>query len=346
MTKGGCVMTEAPVRETVGEDRPPLVVRLLDRVRSEPDWAAMSAAELAALQVAENRKRASRLMRLITGWPQPGVTITWERVSVAGREVTVRVHRPDPGRARTPAGAAPGTGGLPLVVHVHGGGFVGTAAQSDWITSAIAAWLPAVVVSVEHRLVSPEVPLLAGVDDAWDVLGELFRHAARWGVDPGRVALAGESAGAAITGTVALRARDAGLALRAQVLVNPCTDLTATALDYPSMREHPDSPTLTLAQMRFFQRMAVPDGTDPRAVSPLHAWDVARLAPALIVVPTVDPLADQGRAYAERLRIAGTPVRLTEHRGATHAFVSMPGLLPQARAAREEIIGFLRERLS
>ncbi|WIM94327.1 alpha/beta hydrolase [Actinoplanes oblitus] len=312
----------------------PLVVRLLQRVRTEPDWAAISAGELAAIQAAENRRRASRLMRLITGWPEPGVTIGWERVALSGRDVPVRVYRPQPA-----------TGELPLVLHVHGGGFVGTAAQSDWINSALAARLPAVVVSVEHRLVSPEVPLLAGVDDAWEVLREVFRHAARWGIDPGRVALFGESAGAAITGTVALRARDAGLALRAQVLVNPCTDLTATAFDYPSMREHADSPTLTVGQMRFFRRMAVPDGTDPRAVSPLHAWDAARLAPALVVVPTVDPVADQGRAYAQRLRIAGTPVRLTEHPGATHAFVSMPGVVPQARAARAEIVGFLRERL-
>ncbi|BCJ41029.1 alpha/beta hydrolase [Actinoplanes ianthinogenes] len=312
----------------------PLAVRLLDRVRREPDWATMTAERLAALQVTENRRRASRLMRVITGFPEPGVTIAWERVALTGRDVPVRVHRPE---------SAPGE--LPLVLHVHGGGFVGTAAQSDWINSSLAARLPAVVVSVEHRLVSPAVPLLAGVDDAWEVLCHVFRHAARWGVDPGRVAVFGESAGAAIAGTAALRARDAGLALRAQVLVNPCTDLTATAFDYPSMREHADSPGLSLGVMRFLQRMAVPDGADPRAVSPLHAWDVARLAPALVVVPTVDPLADQGRAYAERLRVAGTPVRLTEHPGATHAFVSMPGVVPQARAAREEIAGFLRERL-
>jgi len=68
-----------------------------------------------------------------------------------------------------------------------------------------------------------------------------------------------------------------------------------------------------------------------------------RLAPALVVVPTLDPLADHGRTYAERLRAAGTPVRLTEHPGAPHAFLSMPGLVPQARAARTEIITFLRE---
>jgi acetyl esterase len=90
----------------------------------------------------------------------------------------------------------------------------------------------------------------------------------------------------------------------------------------------------------------VPPGADPRAVSPLHADDLGALAPALVVVPTLDPVADHGRRYAERLREAGTPARLTEHPGATHAFLSMPGVVPQARAARAEIVAFLRDALA
>jgi acetyl esterase len=81
-------------------------------------------------------------------------------------------------------------------------------------------------------------------------------------------------------------------------------------------------------------------------VSPLSTEDLSGLAPALVVVPTLDPVADHGRAYAERLRQAGTPVQLTEHPGATHAFLSMPGVVPQAKAARAEIAGFLHGRLA
>ncbi|WP_255500687.1 alpha/beta hydrolase [Micromonospora sp. Llam0] len=68
------------------------------------------------------------------------------------------------------------------------------------------------------------------------------------------------------------------------------------------------------------------------------------LAPALVVVPTLDPLADHGRT-AQRLPEAGTPAQLTEHPGATHAFLSMPGLVPQAKSARTEITEFLRSHL-
>lgn len=314
---------------------PPLGIRLLQRLRKEPDWSTMSPEALDAFREAENRRRASALIRIVTGFPDRGATIGWQRLTLPDRELPVRVHRPPPGG-----------GTLPLVLHVHGGGFVGTAVQSDWVNSHLAAQLPAVVVSVEHRLLAPGVPLQAAVDDGWDALCHVLRHAAEWGVDPQRAAVFGESAGSIITALAAIRARDAGLPLRAQVLVNPCVDLTSTAFDHASMREHADSPTLTVPQLELFRRLAVPDGTDPRAVSPLYAEHLSGLAPALVVVPTLDPVADHGRAYAARLREAGTPVQLTEHPGATHAFLSMPGVVPQAKAARAQIAGFLHGRLA
>ncbi len=172
-----------------------------------------------------------------------------------------------------------------------------------------------------------------------------MRHAADWGIDPARTAVFGESCGALITALAAIRARQAGLHLRAQVLVNPLADVTGAMFDHPSVTEHAHSPTLTVPQLRLLQRLAVPSGADPRTVSPLHAGDLTGLAPALVVVPGRDPLADHGRRYAERLRAAGTPVRLTEFPEATHAFVSMPAVVPQAEAARTEITEFLRDAL-
>jgi acetyl esterase len=306
---------------------PPLGIRLLHTLRKEPDWPSMSAAALDAFRTAENRRRSSRLTRVITGFPDRGATIGWEELSLPDRVLKIRVYRPEPPQHR-----------LPLVLHVHGGGFVGTAMQSDWVNSHLAARLPAVVVSVEHRLLAADTPLSAAVDDGWDAL----RHAVRWDIDPDRVAVFGESAGSMVTALAAVRARDTGLPLRAQVLVNPCVDLTATALDYPSMTRHANSPTLTVAQIELFRRLAAPPGTDARAVSPLYTENHGGLAPALVVVPTLDPVADHGRVYAERLRAAGTPAQLTEHPGATHAFLSMPGVVPQAKAARAEITAFLR----
>ncbi|MFD5386990.1 alpha/beta hydrolase [Streptomyces sp. NPDC127074] len=309
---------------------------------AEPDWGAMTAEELVAYRDAENRFRASAAMRAITGEPDPGAAISWQEVALPGRELPVRVYRPAPARD----GEGDDRAELPLVLHVHGGGFVGTAVQCDWANSHLAAHLPAIVVSVEHRLLAPETPLSAAADDGWDVLHHVVQHASQWSIDPARTAVFGESCGALISALSAIRAREASLQLKAQVLVNPAVDVSETMFDYPSIAEYGYNPTRAAPQLRLFQRLSVPPGTDARALSPLYADDLSGLAPALVMVPTQDAVADHGRSYAERLQAAGTPARLTEYSGARHAFLAMPGVEPQAEAARAEIFGFLRASLT
>ncbi|MEV5646974.1 alpha/beta hydrolase fold domain-containing protein [Nocardia sp. NPDC052254] len=245
----------------------------------EPDWTTVTDEELITYREAENRFRASPGARAIIGFPDPGATIEWEHIALPGRDLPVRVYRPSTGSTD-----------LPVVLHVHGGGFVGTAAQCDWANSYLAAHLPAVVVSVEHRLLDSRTPLPAAVADGWDALGHILGNTTGWGLDPTRIALLGESCGALISALIAIRAREAGLRLRAQVLVNPAVDVTGTMLDYPSITAQ--AQTSGLVHTRFdtefplFRRLAAPPGTDPRAVSPLYADVLADLAPALVLVPT------------------------------------------------------------
>ncbi|WP_280366480.1 alpha/beta hydrolase [Nocardia wallacei] len=324
------------MNDATGDGRMPRGIVLVSRLQKDPDWLNMTAEELVTFREAANRKAGSRLFRVVTGLPARGVTIRWEDVTLPDRVLRIRVYRPRRG----------GPGALPLVLHVHGGGFVGTAAQCDWANSHFAARLPAVVVSVEHRLLAPDVPLTAVVDDGWDVLRHLVRNAADFGIDPARIAIAGESTGGLVSALVAVRAKAAALPVRAQVLVNPATDLTDTMLDYPSFEKYGNSPTLTVDKMRLFHRLAVPADSDARAVSPLYADDLGGLPPALVVIPTLDPIADQGRRYAERLLESGTPASRTEYPGAPHAFLALPGLVSQAKPARAEILAFLREHLT
>ncbi|WP_405162605.1 alpha/beta hydrolase [Nocardia sp. NBC_01499] len=325
------------MNDTIRIERLPLGIRLLHALRKDPDWSTITPEELITFRDKANRVAAARFSRVITGLPDRGAEIRWQEVTLPDRVLRVRVYRPSAGDGGT---------GLPLVLHVHGGGFVGTAAQCDWANSHLAARLPAVVVSVEHRLLAPGTPLADAVDDGWDVLRHVVQHAAEWGIDPARIAVAGESTGGLIAALAAIRAKASGLHLRAQVLINPACDLTETMYDYPSIAQHAHSPMLTVSKLRLFQRLAVPAGTDRRAVSPMHAADLSGLAPALVVVPTIDPVADQGRRYAERLREFDTPATLTEYPGAPHAFITLPGVVPQAKVARAEITEFLRGRLA
>ena len=303
----------------------PLGTRLL---RDTHDWEAMTHDQVIAARAKANRVASSRAARVITGWPDRRATVEDTAIDLPGRRLSLRVHRPK-------ATDRP----LPLILSFHGGGFIGgTAAQNDWLNSHLAARCPAVVVAVEYRL-APEHPLPQPVDDGYDTL-------VRLGVDHTRVAVMDESAGGLIAALVALRAVKDGPPIQAQVLNYPATDWTDTVLDYPSITENADNPTLSLSRLRAARKLSLPAGLDARTVSPLKYESLAGLPPTLIVTAGLDPVADHGRRYAERLREDGTDARWVSFPRATHAFLSTPGVVPAARPARREILAFLREHLS
>ncbi|MFC7546066.1 alpha/beta hydrolase [Plantactinospora sp. GCM10030261] len=290
--------------------------------------------QVIAVREKTNRAASSRVGRIITGPPDRGARITETAIDLPGRRLTLRVHRPK-AVARD----------LPLIVSFHGGGFIGgTAAQNDWLNSHLAARCPAVVVAVEYRL-APEHVLPKPIEDGYDTLDRIVGDPQRWGIDPTAVALMGESVGGMIATLVALRARKAGPPLRAQVLNYPTTDWTETMFDYPSIEENADNPALPLSRLRAARTLSTPSTLDPRTVSPVTFEDLADLPPALVVTAALDPVADHGRRYVERLCEHGTEARLTGYPKATHSFLSTPGLVPAARAARREILAFLRDHL-
>jgi acetyl esterase len=312
--------------------RAPLGARIV--LRDTLDWEALTAAEVIAAREKVNRLRRSRAVRVVTGLPDRRARIEEVRLDLPGRGLVLRVHRP---RRAGPE--------LPLVLSFHGGGFiVGTAAQNDWLNSRLAARCPAVVVSVEYRL-APEHPLPRPVDDGYDTLRRLIEDPFGWGIDPAAVAVFGESAGGTLAALVALRAREDGLPLRAQVLGYPSTDWTETMGDYPSVTANAGQPGLAVSEWRAARRLSVPPDLDPRDVSPLKFGNLAGLPPALVVTGALDPAADHGRRYVERLRAAGTDARLICYPRAVHSFLSVPGLVPAARPARREILAFLRTHL-
>ncbi|WP_203862101.1 alpha/beta hydrolase [Plantactinospora mayteni] len=290
--------------------------------------------EVIAAREKVNRAGSSRAARIVTGLPDRHARIEEAAIDLPGRRLMLRVHRPRNAARK-----------LPLIVSFHGGGFIaGTAAQNDWLNSRLAARCPAVVVSVEYRL-APRHPLPQPIEDGHDTLVRLVDDAAGWGIDPAAVAVLGESAGGTIAALIALNTRKDGPPLRAQVLNYPATDWTETMADYPSIREKADNPTLSLSRLRASRKLSLPPTLDPRSVSPVKFENLAGLPPALVVTAALDPMADHGRRYVERLREDGTDARLTCYPRATHSFLSTPGLVPAARPARREILAFLRDHL-
>jgi acetyl esterase len=309
----------------------PLGTRIFKDAR---DWEALTDDQVIAAREKDVRKASSRAASIVIGRRDRRACIEEAPIDLPDRRLPLRIHRPKDAHRK-----------LPLIVSFHGGGFIaGTAAQNDWLNSHLATRCPAVVVSVEYRL-APQHPLPQPVVDGYDTLIRLVDDADRWAIDSGAVAVMGESAGGMIAALVALRARKDGPPLRAQVLNYPSTDWTETMEDYPSIEANADNPTLTLSRLRTARRLSVPPTLDPRSVSPMYFENLAGLPPTVVVTAALDPLADHGRRYVERLRQDGTDARLTCYPKATHGFLSTPGLVPAARAARREILAFLRDHL-
>jgi acetyl esterase len=171
-------------------------------------------------------------------------------------------------------------------------------------------------------------------EDCYEGLLWTVAHASELGIDPGRVAVAGDSAGGNLAAVVSLMARDrGGPALRYQLLVYPCTDMEPAR--WPSMSENKNGYFLTTDSMVWFYDQYVPepgDRTHPYA-SPIYAADLAGLPPAFVITAEFDPLRDEGEAYAARLREAGVAVDVQRYDGMIHGFFGMTAMFEQARDA-------------
>lgn len=283
---------------------------------------------------AHRAKRAKLQKSIVGGWIF-GTTddgVRTEEIQVAGCRTLV--HRPR-------AGVAP----LPCVINFHGGGWVqGNPEQSQWLASRVAVRNRCVVVSPAYRL-APEHPFPAGVDDARAVIQWVVEHARELGIDPQRIAVMGDSAGGNLAAVTCLDARDAGgPGLRAQVLIYPGVEMYDR---WPSEDEHAEAPVLSSANMRAFTRLYLGEsfGTEDHRASPVRAASHAGLPPAFILTAEMDPLKDNGTHYRDALEAAGVPVRFAEYDGALHGFLSLPGVVPVAQQALDDIVDFLQTAL-
>ncbi len=256
------------------------------------------------------------------------------RVPGKGGAIPVRIYRPAAAAAKAPC-----------VLYFHGGGFMkGDLDSSDTVAWGLAQETGAVVVSVDYRL-APEHTYPAAFDDCFSVLEDVARNAGRYGVDPARIAVSGDSAGGNLAAVAALAARDAGRSLAAQLLIYPVTDMSR--LEGESYTACGDGYGLTAGAMVWFRDHYLTNVQAARdwRVSPLLATDLGRLPPALVVTAEFDVLRSEGEAYAKRLAEAGVPTRLARYDGMIHGFASMAGVLDVGRQVRTDMAQWLQDTL-
>jgi acetyl esterase len=222
---------------------------------------------------------------------------------------------------------------LPALVYFHGGGFViGDLDTHEGLCRLFANASGCRVISVEYRL-APEHKFPAAVEDAYAAASWAAEHARELGIDPGRIAIGGDSAGANLSAVVCQLAKErGGPRLALQLLLYPGTN---SADETASRRALAEGYLLEKKSMEWFFQQYVEPGTDPNdpRISPLLAPDVSGLPPAHIHTAEFDPLVDEGEAYAKKLAAAGVPVEYTCHPGMIHHFFCLAGAIPYARTA-------------
>ncbi|MEU3295521.1 alpha/beta hydrolase [Streptomyces longwoodensis] len=249
---------------------------------------------------------------------EPEVDEEW--ITVAGGptgSVRARIVRP--------AGA---TGTLPVVLYIHGAGWVfGNAHTHDRLVRELAVGAHAAVVFPEYDL-SPEARYPVAIEQNYAVAQWIVREGAASGLDAGRLAVAGDSVGGNMTAALTLMAKERGdVPLVQQVLFYPVTD---ASFDTPSYHQFATGYFLRRDAMQWFWDQYTTDEAERAQItaSPLRATveQLTGLPPALVVTGEADVLRDEGEAYANKLRQAGVPVTAVRYQGVIHDFVMLNAL--------------------
>jgi acetyl esterase/lipase len=253
------------------------------------------------------------------------------RLPGPGLEIPVRIY--------TPAGPGP----FPILVWFHGGGWViGDLDSADPTARYLTVGADCVVVSVDYRL-APETKFPGPVDDCYAATIWAAHNAAQINGDATRIAVGGDSAGGNLAAAVALMGRDRHtLSLAFQLLIYPVAARDFTTTSY---RQNADGYLLTRDSMQWYwdhYLTHADDASNPYA-APLVAQDLTGLPPALVITAEMDPLCDEGKAYAQRLQAAGVPTHYSRYDGMIHGFFGMPTLLDKGKQALDEATTALQQ---
>jgi acetyl esterase len=245
-------------------------------------------------------------------------------------------------RVYVPDGEPP----FPVVVYFHGGGWVtGDLEMHDATCRRLAHRAQCAVVNVDYRL-APEHQFPAAFEDAYRATVWARVHASEFSADGNRLAVAGSSAGGNLAAAVALRARDeGGPPIALQALIYPVTD---ASMDSDSMRDLGVGYLLERRLMQWYWSQYLQDEAQRRNpwASPMAADSLAGLPPALVITAELDPLRDEGEAFAQRLEDDGGEAEVTRYPGQVHGFMGVLGSIADADLALDALADWIAARLT
>lgn len=268
--------------------------------------------------------------------PDDGVAVSERTVPGPAEAPDVRVVIYTPTRSKGP---------YPVVVHLHGGGYViGSPELADTNNRLFASSVGCMIVSVDYRL-APEAVFPAAVEDSYAALKWVHAHVASIGGDPGRLAVMGESAGGGLAAGLALLTRDRGeVPLIGQILIYPMIDdrNTDPATAHPYAGEY----VWTMASNQFGWTSLLgkkPGGADtsPYAAA-ARAADLAGLPPTFVSLGDLDLFLEEDLDYVRRLTRAGVPVELHMYAGAIHGYTLLAEAPTAKQAVRDQIAAMRR----
>lgn len=286
---------------------------------------------MSSLTPEEARDASSQGLAMLGAKPEPGVTDEGFSLNAPGRDIPVRLYRPQVQNAQTP-----------MMVYLHmGGGVIGDLEICHVFCSILAKVTGGPVLSVDYRL-APEHKFPAGLEDSIFAYEWALKNAENYGAPAGRASLGGDSMGGNFTAIIAQEMKRQHKPLPdLQLLIYPATDITSTL---PSREIYGETYPLSTDTMNWFMAQYLADGqsNDDLRISPALETGLDGLPPAVLVTAGFDPLVDEGEAYAKRLEDAGVRTIFKCYDSLAHGFTAFTAVTPVADAACREIAGFVK----
>lgn len=264
--------------------------------------------------------------------PIPFSNIKNITIAVNSRKVPVRIYTPN------------NDTNIPIIIYSHSGfWFAGNLDTIDSVCRKLSQNTKAIVVSVDYRL-APENPFPDAVNDVYTVLQWTYKNAKSINGDEKHIALAGDSAGGNLSAAVSLMSRDKnGPPITCQVLIYPSTNILK--LNSKSWSYFANDFNFSVKDMERYISLYVPKKEDRKKpyASPLLAKDFKGLPDALIITAEIDPLRDEGEAYAKKLKKAGIKVDFTQYNGVCHGFITMDKITNKADKCLTQVSLYLQK---